>query len=307
MEKYDVTGMSCAACSSRVEKAVSKVPGVSSCAVNLLTNSMNVEGTADSSAIIAAVEKAGYGASVAGQKQQKKEEIKDNATKKLVTRLVSSLAVLIVLMYFSMGHAMWGFPVPKFFEHNHIALGLLQLILSAVVCVINQKFFINGVKGVINRSPNMDTLVSMGSASAFLYSTYLLFKMTVVTDPAAQMEIYHGLYFESAAMILALITLGKMLESHSKGKTTNAIKGLMDLTPKTAEVERDGSVMTVAVADVKVRIYSLFAREVTCRLTELWLKETQPWTNRPSPGRAFQSKRRKGTRCLPRRSAARAF
>lgn len=252
MEKYDVTGMSCAACSSRVEKAVSKVPGVSSCAVNLLTNSMNVEGTADSSAIIAAVEKAGYGASVAGQKHQKKEEIKDNATKKLVTRLVSSLAVLIVLMYFSMGHAMWGFPVPKFFEHNHIALGLLQLILSAVVCVINQKFFINGVKGVINRSPNMDTLVSMGSASAFLYSTYLLFKMTVVTDPAAQMEIYHGLYFESAAMILALITLGKMLESHSKGKTTNAIKGLMDLTPKTAEVERDGSVMTVAVADVKV-------------------------------------------------------
>lgn len=252
MEKYDVTGMSCAACSSRVEKAVSKVPGVSSCAVNLLTNSMNVEGTADSSAIIAAVEKAGYGASVAGQKQQKKEEIKDNATKKLVTRLVSSLTVLIVLMYFSMGHAMWGFPVPKFFEHNHIALGLLQLILSAVVCVINQKFFINGVKGVINRSPNMDTLVSMGSASAFLYSTYLLFKMTVVTDPAAQMEIYHGLYFESAAMILALITLGKMLESHSKGKTTNAIKGLMDLTPKTAEVERDGSVMTVAVADVKV-------------------------------------------------------
>ena len=252
MEKYDVTGMSCAACSSRVEKAVSKVPGVSSCAVNLLTNSMNVEGTADSSAIITAVEKAGYGASVAGQKQQKKEEIKDNATKKLVTRLVSSLTVLIVLMYFSMGHAMWGFPVPKFFEHNHIALGLLQLILSAVVCVINQKFFINGVKGVINRSPNMDTLVSMGSASAFLYSTYLLFKMTVVTDPAAQMEIYHGLYFESAAMILALITLGKMLESHSKGKTTNAIKGLMDLTPKTAEVERDGSVMTVAVADVKV-------------------------------------------------------
>ena len=244
--------MSCAACSSRVEKAVSKVPGVSSCAVNLLTNSMNVEGTADSSAIIAAVEKAGYGASVAGQKQQKKEEIKDNATKKLVTRLVSSLTVLIVLMYFSMGHAMWGFPVPKFFEHNHIALGLLQLILSAVVCVINQKFFINGVKGVINRSPNMDTLVSMGSASAFLYSTYLLFKMTVVTDPAAQMEIYHGLYFESAAMILALITLGKMLESHSKGKTTNAIKGLMDLTPKTAEVERDGSDMTVAVADVKV-------------------------------------------------------
>ena len=252
MEKYDVTGMSCAACSSRVEKAVSKVPGVSSCAVNLLTNSMNVEGPADSSAIIAAVEKAGYGASVAGQKQQKKEEIKDNATKKLVTRLVSSLTVLIVLMYFSMGPAMWGFPVPKFFEHNHIALGLLQLILSAVVCVINQKFFINGVKGVINRSPNMDTLVSMGSASAFLYSTYLLFKMTVVTDPAAQMEIYHGLYFESAAMILALITLGKMLESHSKGKTTNAIKGLMDLTPKTAEVERDGSVMTVAVADVKV-------------------------------------------------------
>ena len=252
MRQYNVTGMSCAACSSRVEKAVSKVPGVSSCAVNLLTNSMNVEGTADSSAIIAAVEKAGYGASVAGQKQQKKEEIKDNATKKLVTRLVSSLTVLIVLMYFSMGHAMWGFPVPKFFEHNHIALGLLQLILSAVVCVINQKFFINGVKGVINRSPNMDTLVSMGSASAFLYSTYLLFKMTVVTDPAAQMEIYHGLYFESAAMILALITLGKMLESHSKGKTTNAIKGLMDLTPKTAEVERDGSVMTVAVADVKV-------------------------------------------------------
>ena len=162
--------MSCAACSSRVEKAVSKVPGVSSCAVNLLTNSMNVEGTADSSAIIAAVEKAGYGASVAGQKQQKKEEIKDNATKKLVTRLVSSLAVLIVLMYFSMGHAMWGFPVPKFFEHNHIALGLLQLILSAVVCVINQKFFINGVKGVINRSPNM---VILGCFLWFLIQIFL--------------------------------------------------------------------------------------------------------------------------------------
>lgn len=235
---------------------------------------------------------------MAGQKQQKKEEIKDNATKKLVTRLVSSLTVLIVLMYFSMGHAMWGFPVPKFFEHNHIALGLLQLILSAVVCVINQKFFINGVKGVINRSPNMDTLVSMGSASAFLYSTYLLFKMTVVTDPAAQMEIYHGLYFESAAMILALITLGKMLESHSKGKTTNAIKGLMDLTPKTAEVERDGSVMTVAVADVKVGDIFIVRPGSNVPVDGIVVEGNAAMDESALTGESLQSKRRKGTRCL---------
>lgn len=233
MDRYNVTGMSCAACSARVEKAVSKVEGVKACSVNLLTNSMTVEGTAAAAEIIEAVEKAGYGARAVGRNGQsagnsaqsgQNGQIEDKQTPKLVRRLVSSLIILAVLMYFSMGHAMWGFPVPAFFEHNHIALGLLQLILSGAVCVINQKFFISGVKGIINRSPNMDTLVSMGSAAAFLYSTYILFKMTAVTDSMVQRELYHGLYFESAAMILALITLGKMLEARSKGKTTNAIK-----------------------------------------------------------------------------------
>ena len=261
MDRYDVTGMSCAACSARVEKAVSKVEGVKACSVNLLTNSMTVEGTAAPSEIIGAVEKAGYGARAVGRNGQsagnsaqsgQNGQIEDKQTPKLVRRLVSSLIILAVLMYFSMGHAMWGFPVPSFFEHNHIALGLLQLILSGAVCVINQKFFINGVKGIINRSPNMDTLVSMGSAAAFLYSTYILFKMTAVTDSMAQMELYHGLYFESAAMILALITLGKMLEARSKGKTTNAIKALMDLTPKTALVITDGNETEIPVSQVKV-------------------------------------------------------
>lgn len=261
MGRYDVTGMSCAACSARVEKAVSKVEGVKACSVNLLTNSMTVEGTAATAAIIEAVEKAGYGARAVGRNGQsagnsaqsgQNGQIEDKQTPKLVRRLVSSLIILAVLMYFSMGHAMWGFPVPSLFEHNHIALGLLQLILSGAVCVINQKFFINGVKGVINRSPNMDTLVSMGSAAAFLYSTYILFKMTAVTDSMAQMELYHGLYFESAAMILALITLGKMLEARSKGKTTNAIKALMDLTPKTALVITDGNETEIPVSQVKV-------------------------------------------------------
>lgn len=261
MDRYDVTGMSCAACSARVEKAVSKVEGVKACSVNLLTNSMTVEGTAAPSEIIGAVEKAGYGARAVGRNGQsavnsaqsgQNGQIEDKQTPKLVRRLVSSLIILAVLMYFSMGHAMWDFPVPSFFEHNHIALGLLQLILSGAVCVINQKFFINGVKGIINRSPNMDTLVSMGSATAFLYSTYILFKMTAVTDSMAQMELYHGLYFESAAMILALITLGKMLEARSKGKTTNAIKALMDLTPKTALVITDGNETEIPVSQVKV-------------------------------------------------------
>ena len=261
MDRYNVTGMSCAACSARVEKAVSKVEGVKACSVNLLTNSMTVEGTATPSEIIGAVEKAGYGARAVGRNGQsagnsaqsgQNGQIEDKQTPKLVRRLVSSLIILAVLMYFSMGHAMWGFPVPAFFEHNHIALGLLQLILSGAVCVINQKFFISGVKGIINRSPNMDTLVSMGSAAAFLYSTYILFKMTAVTDSMVQMELYHGLYFESAAMILALITLGKMLEARSKGKTTNAIKALMDLTPKTAFVIKDGKETEVPVSQVKV-------------------------------------------------------
>ena len=233
MEQYQVTGMSCAACSARVEKAVSSVEGVTSCSVSLLTNSMGVEGTADSSVIIKAVEDAGYGAKKKGVQTQSNSAdadlLKDRETPVLKKRLITSLCFLIPLMYLSMGHMMWGWPLPSFFDNNHIAMGLVQLILSGIVMVINQKFFVSGFKGIIRLAPNMDTLVALGSGTAFVYSTIALFMMTdaqVRGDSAAVMSYMHEFYFESAAMILTLITVGKMLEAHSKGKTTDAIKAL---------------------------------------------------------------------------------
>lgn len=252
MEQYNVNGMSCAACSARVEKAVLDVDGVTACSVNLLTNSMSVEGTAGSDAIIAAVENAGYGASPKTKDAKKVKESEDTLTDKetpvLVKRLVASLLFLILLMYISMGHVMFGLPVLSFLEGNPIAIGISQLILSAIVMVINQKFFVNGFKGIIHRSPNMDTLVALGSAASFVYSVYAVFAMTVSDTPH---EFLHELYFESAAMILALITLGKMLEARSKGKTTDAIKSLMKLAPKTATVIRDGKEISLDIEEVR--------------------------------------------------------
>ncbi|MCM1365365.1 MAG: heavy metal translocating P-type ATPase [Faecalibacterium sp.] len=260
MEQYNVTGMSCAACSSRVEKAVSKVDGVTSCSVNLLTNSMGVEGTAASEAIIAAVVQAGYGAKLMGDKSSEKvsssndDMLKDTQTPLLKKRLIASLGFLIVLMYFSMGHMMWNWPVPNVLSENHIAMGLLQMLLTIAVMIINQKFFISGFKGLIHRAPNMDTLVALGSSAAFCWSTYALFAMTSAQlkgDMDAVMGYMHEFYFESAAMILALITVGKMLEARSKGKTTDALKGLMKLAPKTAVLLRDGKEVTVPIEQVK--------------------------------------------------------
>ncbi len=259
MEQYNVTGMSCAACSARVEKAVSGVKGVTSCSVSLLTNSMGVEGTAAPESVIKAVEKAGYGASLKGAntsvgKSNGASSLEDRETPILKKRLIASLGFLIVLMYFSMGHMMWNFPLPHFFDNNHIAMGLVQLLLTIAVMVINQKFFVKGFKGLIHRAPNMDTLVALGSSAAFGYSTYALFKMTAAQinegceAAAAYMDEF---YFESAAMILALITVGKMLEAHSKGKTTTALKSLMELAPKTAVVERNGKAETVPIENVK--------------------------------------------------------
>lgn len=257
MEQYNITGMSCAACSARVEKAVSAVNGVTGCSVSLLTNSMGVEGTASPEDIISAVQNAGYGASIKGAVKNSAAEddsLKDTETPVLRKRLVYSLVFLLVLMYFSMGHMMWGFPLPVFFENNHIAMGLVQLLLAAVVMVINQKFFISGFKSLFHRSPNMDTLVALGSAASFVYSTYALFAMTdaqVRCNSDAVMSYMHEFYFESAAMILTLITVGKMLEARSKGKTTDALKGLISLTPKTAVLEVEGSEKTVHVEQVK--------------------------------------------------------
>lgn len=252
MKQYNVTGMSCAACSARVEKAVRAVDGVTSCSVNLLTNSMGVDGSASEEAIIDAVEKAGYGASlkksVTESRRSKADMLADKETPLLFKRLILSIIFLLLLMYISMGHTMWGFPVPAFFENNPIAIGIVQLILSATVMVINQKFFINGFRGIIHRSPNMDTLVSLGSAASFVYSVYALLAMTVSDNKQSYL---HEFYFESAAMILTLITLGKMLESRSKGKTTNALKSLMNLAPKTATVIRDGKECIVKVSDVQ--------------------------------------------------------
>ena len=263
MQQFIVTGMSCAACSARVEKAVSKVEGVTSCSVSLLTNSMGVEGTAADQAIIQAVEAAGYGASVKGEAAEhsgassmaaEEEMLKDHDTPVLKRRLLASLGFLIVLMYFSMGHMMWGWSLPAFFENNHIAMGLVQLLLTGIVMVINQKFFISGFTSLAHRAPNMDTLVALGSTAAFGYSTYALFAMTdaqVKGDMEMVMHYMHEFYFESAAMILTLITVGKMLEAHSKGKTTDALKGLMKLASKTAVVERNGQEVTVPIEQVK--------------------------------------------------------
>ena len=263
MEQYNVTGMSCAACSARVEKAVSKVPGVTACAVSLLTNSMGVEGTASPQAIIAAVEGAGYGASQKGTAGSDRrasapaeagEALRDRETPALKRRLISSLGFLLVLMYFSMGHMMWGWPLPAFFDGNHVSMGLAQLLLTVIIMVINQKFFISGFKSLWRRAPNMDTLVALGSSAAFVYSTYALFAMTGAQargDAAGVMAYMHEFYFESAAMILTLITVGKMLEARSKGKTTDALKSLMKLAPKTATVVRDGAETVVPVEQVR--------------------------------------------------------
>ena len=264
MKQYTVTGMSCAACSTRVEKAVGKVPGVTSCSVSLLTNSMGVEGSAPEQEIIAAVEAAGYGASVKGSASGGKEKavssaggedlLKDRETPVLKQRLFASLGFLIVLMYFSMGHMMWGWPVPAVLAENHVAMGLIQLILTGIVMVINQKFFISGFKSLWHKAPNMDTLVALGSMAAFIYSTYALFAMTDAQmrgDMAGVMTYMHEFYFESAAMILTLITVGKMLEARSKGRTTDALKSLMKLAPKTATVVRDGIETEVSIEQVQ--------------------------------------------------------
>ena len=269
MKQYTVTGMSCAACSARVEKAVSKVYGVTSCSVSLLTNSMGVEGSATDAQIVEAVEQAGYGASPKGtatesendkannsleQLKAAQDALVDRETPKLRNRLIASLIFLVVLMYFSMGHMMWGWPLPEFFDGNHVAMGLLQLLLTVAVMVINQKFFISGFKGLIHGAPNMDTLVALGSAASFGYSVYALFAMTAAQvngNMDAVMSYMHEFYFESAAMILALITVGKMLEAHSKGKTTDALKSLMQLAPKTATVVRDGVEQEISVDAVK--------------------------------------------------------
>ncbi|MDO4286543.1 MAG: heavy metal translocating P-type ATPase [Eubacteriales bacterium] len=262
MEQYSVTGMSCAACSARVEKAVSKVDGVTACSVSLLTNSMGVEGTATAQAVIAAVEAAGYGASLKGTGAEgssrsvtmDEDALKDRDTPVLKRRLIASLGFLIVLMYFSMGHMMWGWPLPAWFANNHVAMGLIQLLLTGIIMVINQKFFISGFKGLIHRAPNMDTLVALGSMASFVWSVYALFAMTdaqVKGDMDAVMTYMHEFYFESAAMILTLITVGKMLEAHSKGKTTDALKGLMKLAPKTAVIIQNGKEVEVSIEQVK--------------------------------------------------------
>ena len=275
MEQYIVTGMSCAACSARVEKAVSKVDGVTSCSVSLLTNSMGVEGTASSADIIAAVEKAGYGASVkskssgaqggtdkgtatgqtAADRDAEEAMLKDRETPVLKKRLIASIGFLALLMYISMGHMMWGWPLPSFFDGNHVAMGITQMILAVIVMVINQKFFVSGFTSLVHGAPNMDTLVAMGSAASFIYSTYVLYAMTgaqVTGDAELMMSYMHEFYFESAAMILTLITVGKMLEARSKGKTTDALKGLMKLAPKTAVVIRDGQELEVSVEEVAI-------------------------------------------------------
>lgn len=259
MEQFNVTGMSCAACSARVEKAVSKLDGVSSCSVSLLTNSMGVEGTAKADDIIKAVEDAGYGASLKNDREKSAKSVdsdalKDTETPKIKKRLIASVIFLAVLMYISMGHMMWNFPLPSFLAENHIAMGLVQLLLTGIIMVINQHFFISGFKGIIHRSPNMDTLVALGSGAAFIYSTYALFAMTNAQlngDMQAVMGYMHEFYFESAAMILTLITVGKMLEAHSKGKTTDALKGLMNLAPKTAVIVQDGIETEVSIDSVQ--------------------------------------------------------
>ena len=259
MEQYTVTGMSCAACSARVEKAVSHVPGVTSCSVSLLTNSMGVEGTASPQEIINAVEQAGYGASLKGASGEQvsssaaEEALADHETPVLKRRLIASIGFLLVLMYFSMGHMMWNWPLPSWFDGNHVAVGLVQLLLAGIIMVINQKFFISGFKALWHRAPNMDTLVALGSMASFVWSVYALFAMTRAQadgNMEAVMEYMMEFYFESAAMILTLITVGKMLEARSKGRTTDALKSLMKLAPKTAVVLRNGKESTVPIEQV---------------------------------------------------------
>ena len=261
MDKFSVTGMSCAACSAHVEKAVAKVPGVTSVTVSLLTNSMNVEGTAAPSDIIQAVIQAGYGASLQGGEQNTsapafdEEALKDHETPKLRKRLIASVVILIPLMYVSMGHMMWNWPLPSFMAGNHVAMGLYQMLLTILVMIINQKFFISGFTSLLHKSPNMDTLVALGSGASFAYSTYALFAMTgaqMRMDMDAVMQYMDEFYFESAAMILTLITVGKMLEAYSKGKTTNALKSLMQLAPKKATILRDGEEVSVPVEQVQI-------------------------------------------------------
>lgn len=255
MKQFDVTGMSCAACSARVEKAVKEVPGVTECTVSLLTNSLSVNGSADEGAIIAAVERAGYGASAKGaNKAAQEEELKDKSTPQLKRRLIWSVGFLMILMYFSMGHMMWGWPLPKFYNGNHVAMGLTQLLLTVIIMVINQRFFISGFKGFIHRAPNMDTLVSLGAAAAFVYSTYALFAMTDAQVKGNEELVMHYMmefYFESAATILTLITVGKTLEARSKGKTTDALKSLISLAPQTATLIRDGKEIVVPIEQVQ--------------------------------------------------------
>ena len=255
MKQFDVTGMSCAACSARVEKAVKEVPGVTECTVSLLTNSMSVNGSADEGTIIAAVERAGYGASAKGaNKAAQEEELKDKSTPQLKRRLIWSVGFLMILMYFSMGHMMWGWPLPKFYDGNHVAMGLTQLLLTVIIMVINQRFFISGFKGFIHRAPNMDTLVSLGAAAAFVYSTYALFAMTDAQVKGNEELVMHYMmefYFESAAMILTLITVGKTLEARSKGKTTDALRSLIRLAPQTAMLIKDGKEVMVPVEQVQ--------------------------------------------------------
>ena len=255
MKQFDVTGMSCAACSARVEKAVKEVPGVTECTVSLLTNSMSVNGSADEGAIIAAVERAGYGASAKGaNKAAQEEELKDKSTPQLKRRLIWSVGFLMILMYFSMGHMMWGWPLPKFYDGNHVAMGLTQLLLTVIIMVINQRFFISGFKGFIHRAPNMDTLVSLGAAAAFVYSTYALFAMTDAQVKGNEELVMHYMmefYFESAAMILTLITVGKTLEARSKGKTTDALRSLIRLAPQTAMLIKDGKEVMVPIEQVQ--------------------------------------------------------
>ncbi|MEE1012589.1 MAG: cation transporter, partial [Acutalibacteraceae bacterium] len=250
MKQYNVTGMSCAACSARVEKAVSSLSGVTACSVNLLTNSMVVEGNATESEIIEAVKKSGYGAYAKSSEPENTQnnELEDKETPVLKKRLFTSLGFLIILMYISMGHTMWGFPLPVILESNPVAIALLQLLLAATVMIINKKFFINGFKGILHGAPNMDTLVALGSGASFIWSTIKLFEMTASENPH---DYLHSFYFESAAMILTLITVGKMLEARSKGKTTNALKSLMSLTPKTATIIKNGTEIQVPVAKVK--------------------------------------------------------
>lgn len=253
MKQYNIKGMSCAACSARVEKAVSKVSGVTSCSVNLLTNSMSVEGSAADSDIIKAVKNAGYGASSIKNKEKAEDTSTESPIRPMRTRFITSLVFLLILMYFSMGHMMWSFPLPKFYDGNHIAMGLTQLLLTVIIMVINQKFFISGYKSLIHGAPNMDTLVALGATAAFGYSTFALFAMTkaqVAGDMGLVEKYMMEFYFESAAMILTLITLGKMLEAYSKGKTTDALKGLMELAPKSANVIRDGKEVNVPVEEV---------------------------------------------------------